>query len=367
MKRLTSIVALFVTSLPAQQYYHARSLGVLPGYDAAQAMAINNKGYVAGYSFRTGSAAEGAFLYSPESCQMIDLGSLGGRSARATGINDDNLVVGSSVNIEGRTRAFGYLNGTMYDLGGPWPSKEMALSVNKFGNAAGSEVTPGGNDPGSAVVYTPGAVKYLPSFEGARVVQATGINEFDQVVGHQVRSSEIVGLIHFPTLPFPPNHGWFRIRPVSADPRIFGLDMGVTPAAINRYGYVTGSVGVATRHAFLSRNFFEPTIDLGTLNPADPGVSSVGFGIDSAGRVVGFSEKVPFGGSIAVLHDGSTMIDLNTRLADSTGWELMSANAISDNGQIVGTGRFNGQQVAFVLLPTSTPHIPPKPCIVGKK
>ena len=116
-------------------------------------------------------------------------------------------------------------------------------------------------------------------------------------------------------------------------------------------------------HAFLSKHFFEPTIDLGTLNPSDPGVTSVGMGLDSAGRVVGFSEKAPYGGAIAFLHDSYQMIDLNTRLVNPAGWELMSANAINDNGWIVGTGRYNAQQVAFVLVPTSIKlPIPPKLC-----
>ena len=52
-----------------------------------------------------------------------------------------------------------------------------------------------------------------------------------------------------------------------------------------------------------------------------------------------------------------TMQDLNSLLAPSSGpgWELDSANAINDAGQIVGEGLVNGQDHAFLLTPTPEP------------
>jgi probable HAF family extracellular repeat protein len=364
MKTFAPGMALLAMSLSAQQY-EAKSLGVLPGYVGAEATAINNKGYVVGYAFGRDQGNEAAFLYDPMPCETYNLGSLGGGTARATGINDYGLAVGYSKNASGLTRAFGYSHGVMYDLGGPQPSEERAFSVNNSGKAAGAEVTPGGNDPGSAVTFAAGQVNYLPLFQGDRVLQATAINEFDQLTGFQIGPGEITGLIHFPNLVYPPDYGWFRIRPVTADARIPGLDLAMMPSAINRYGVVTGSAGLFTKHAFLSKFFFEPTIDLGTLNPADPGVTSVGLGLNNSNRVVGFSEKTPGGGPVAFLHDGTKMMDLNTLLVNPAGWELMSANAINDNGQIVGTGRYQGQQVAFLLNPAT--KYPPPPCTPGKK
>ena len=362
MKTLISFVTLFAASLPAQQYYHAFSLGVLPGYTGAEALAINSKNSIVGYSFGVDAKFDGAFLWTPDACKMIDLGSLGGRTSRATSINDFGLVVGHSANAQGMTRAFAYSQGAMSDLGGPSTSNERAFSVNNSGHAAGSEDTPG-SDPGSAVVYTSQGIQYLPNFQGKRVFAATGINEYDELVGFQFLPGEIAGLIHYPNLTQPPNYGWYRINTVATNPRIPALDLGIQPRAINRSNYVTGAAGIGVMHAFLSKHFFEPTIDLGTLNPSDPGVTSVGMGLDSAGRVVGFSEKAPYGGAIAFLHDSYQMIDLNTRLVNPAGWELMSANAINDNGWIVGTGRYNAQQVAFVLVPTSIKlPIPPKLC-----
>jgi probable HAF family extracellular repeat protein len=361
VKTLFLFVPLFASSLPAQQYYHAFSLGVLPGYTGAEALSINSKNSIVGYSFGVDARRDGAFLWTPDSCKMIDLGSLGGGTARATAINDFGLVVGHSANSQGMTRAFAYSQGVMSDMGGPSTSNERALSVNNAGHAAGSEDTPG-SDPGSAVLYTSQGLQYLPSFQGKHVLAATGINEYDELVGFQILPGEIAGLIHYPNLTQPPNYGWYRINAVAANPRIPALDLGIQPRAINRADYVTGAAGIGVMHAFLSKHFFQ-TIDLGTLNPSDPGVTSVGMGLDSANRVVGFSEKVPSGGPVAFLHDGSTMIDLNTRLVNPAGWELMSANAINDNGWIVGTGRYNGQQVAVVLVPTLKKlGVPPNLC-----
>ncbi len=49
------------------------------------------------------------------------------------------------------------------------------------------------------------------------------------------------------------------------------------------------------------------------------------------------------------------MIDLNTRLIGSTGWTILEASGISDQGVIAGTGMLNGQQQAVVLVPGLLP------------
>ena len=56
------------------------------------------------------------------------------------------------------------------------------------------------------------------------------------------------------------------------------------------------------------------------------------------------------------------MIELKTRLLNPAGWELLEAAAINDGGEIAGTGSYNGQQQAFVLLPRKSPFYLPFPC-----
>lgn len=45
------------------------------------------------------------------------------------------------------------------------------------------------------------------------------------------------------------------------------------------------------------------------------------------------------------------MSDLNSFLPANSGWELFIANGINERGQIIGTGRFNGQNRGFLLTP----------------
>jgi len=72
--------------------------------------------------------------------------------------------------------------------------------------------------------------------------------------------------------------------------------------------------------------------------------------INDAGFIVGSS-----GGAAALVRPDGTAVNLDTwlnnnaPLADSTQWFLTVANAINDNGQIVGYGNFNGAQRGFVL------------------
>lgn len=51
------------------------------------------------------------------------------------------------------------------------------------------------------------------------------------------------------------------------------------------------------------------------------------------------------------------MLDLNSLLADTTGWELTSAIEINNLGQIIGSGLLNGEQRGFVLTPIPEPVV----------
>lgn len=174
------------------------------------------------------------------------------------------------------------------------------------------------------------------------------MNDYDQVVGVlQLDVTTYLAMIYYPDL-----GKWYQIRPVAPEAGGFGLELATYPKAVNRYGHVTGAVGnIPWQHAFLSQAFYLPTQDLGTLNPADLGTVSSGAAINRNGWVVGDSTKVTGGDGLAFLYDGSSMIDLNTRLIGSPGWQLVSARAINDSGQIAGRGIHNGRTEAFVLLP----------------
>jgi len=99
--------------------------------------------------------------------------------------------------------------------------------------------------------------------------------------------------------------------------------------------------------------------------------SSAALGINNSGDVVGFSNSglpditlffAPFleavGSNLhAFLYSKGTMYDLTRQLVNGSGWQLCSATAINDAGQIVGTGIIQEQQHAFLLTPVTPPQV----------
>jgi probable HAF family extracellular repeat protein len=79
--------------------------------------------------------------------------------------------------------------------------------------------------------------------------------------------------------------------------------------------------------------------------------------VNNEGQVVGFVRSY-VGGSTnhAMLFSDGQRQDLNDLIDSSAGWTLTEANAINDNGWIVGTGKnASGQSHAFLLTPVPEP------------
>jgi probable HAF family extracellular repeat protein len=108
-----------------------QDLGTLPGGTDAQALLINERGQVIGYSY-TGSTqssmcsplgtpfplAISSFLWE-KGKGMVDLGGFGGTCTGATDLNNQGQVVGfSSVTGDAFARAFLWEHGSIHDLGG---------------------------------------------------------------------------------------------------------------------------------------------------------------------------------------------------------------------------------------------------------
>lgn len=298
---------------------------------------------------QTGSVAwsndSSAFLF--KNCTSRNLGSLAGGTTQANALNKNDVVVGKSFK-NGKFHAFSWSNGVIKDLGGSL--NEEATAINFWGDIAGIESVDG-TLAATGVKYVDGVVgamaKFLvnPPSGFANAPRVAAMNDSRVVVGAVGSTSSNIAAISF-------NFGaqWQRLQGVP------GLEFNTEPAAVNYLGHVTGVAGQGLPRAFISRDPTQPATDLGTL---PGGAFSVGSGINSYDRVVGLADKNG-GGPFAMLHDGTTMVDLNTRLWNPSGWVLKLAADINDKGQIVGFGSFNGGMHAFLLLPmTQAPLVPP--------
>ncbi len=103
--------------------------------------------------------------------------------------------------------------------------------------------------------------------------------------------------------------------------------------------------GMTSSHAFLWYN--GKMMDLGVL-PGD--TNSQALCINNSGQVVGISKPSQRSG-LAFCWQNGHMVDLNTLISASSGWVLEKAEGINNKGQIVGSGKHNGKDRAFLLTP----------------
>lgn len=302
--------------------------------------AVNATGQVAGYSLINGDSH--AFLFANGTMQ--DIGTLGGPYSYAFGINDGGKVVGraSTAGASG-DRAFVYSKDSgIVDLNTSLPPGTNATLSYATGINNAEQIAAFGeaeNQGVRAFLYANGAIQDLGTLGGYNSF-SQGINQVGWVTGY---SSVASGYSHA----FLYSMGKMRDLGTLGGIESFGI-------AVNNTGQVTGTSYTATypdnsafKHAFLYANGVMK--DLGTLG----GTFSWGYGINSVGQVVGNATDSS-GASRAFLYSLTTgMVDLNTLLPDNSGWRLLSANAISDKGQVTGFGLLNGVGThAFLLTPT---------------
>lgn len=354
--------------------YVVTDLGSLGGM-TANANGINNSGQVVGSSKTAGDAATRAYRTAPNKPIKVaadDLGTLGGAFSEGTSINASGQVAGRSATADVGpfgstvTRAFRADPGApMIDLGTLAPSG----GVNGFNNSGANGINDAANVVGFATVPVdlcgssshafrtfPGetinpAVSNLGTlvpypYANCRSSTAYGVNSLSLTVGDSATNVS-TGY---------PYHA-FRYTPFGGMVDIGTLGGRDSLAyAVNDLGEIVGKSDLpypaTSPHAFMSQgSLIVSMIDIGTLG----GSYSVAYAINKRyladSQVVGDSTT----SGDAAIHafrytgnvlNGGSMVDLNSLIAANSGWELISARGINDNGQIVGSGWRDG--VKFV-------------------
>lgn len=154
-----------------------QDLGTLPGANASSAFAINNQGQIAGAS------GTHAVLWSAGA--LRDLGTLGGQTSEAHGLNNQGMVVGVSDTSAG-PHAFLWKDGSMQDLGVlPGDTSSRADHINDSGIVVGASEGGGGV---RAFLWTSADGMQPLDSSSDTYSEAFAVNNLGQVVGESSSS-----------------------------------------------------------------------------------------------------------------------------------------------------------------------------------
>jgi CSLREA domain-containing protein len=269
-----------------------------------------------------GSATFPSSVRATGTYTLTDLGTLGGSTSSAVGINEAGQVIGSSVTAGGQQHAFIWGNGILTDLGTLGGNTSFVSDINDAGQVVGQSYTPGGQI--HAFVWDSGTMTDLGTL-GGNTSQPVAIIDTGQVIGQ----SQTAG---------GQQHAFVWDNGIMTDLGTLGGDNSRS-LAINEAGQVVGLSDAAggQQHAFLWDN--GTMTDLGTLG----GVFSYPEAINESGQVVGDSQIS--GDQHAFIWEDGVMSDLGT-----LGGSFISAKDINEAGQVIGASYLAGNIVGHAFI-----------------
>lgn len=254
------------------------------------------------------------------------LGSLGGGTSFARGINEAGTIVGEATLANGQTHAFYWqaCERRMEDLGTRGGDHSMALAINNRGLVTGTSKSSAGQYCGEGVVWDlnrNGAVTVLPDHTPGFMYncsQPLAINDAGVIAG--VSNGKAVR--------------WVKGKLEELKPFVGGDNC--LPTGINEQGVITGQCNTFSgSHGFLWKNGV--MIDIGSLGGGFVGIGD----INNAGQVAGYGET-PAGQLQAFLYRNGTFSGLQ-----SLGG-YANARALSENGLAAGEAMTGNQSLHAV-------------------
>jgi probable HAF family extracellular repeat protein len=240
--------------------------------------------------------------------------------------------------------------------------EQTAFGINELGNVSGSQA---GRNP-----YRTTSIPYNPAvLEGTRwtvmdialvyprgtrqgvyadIYSLVDINE----AGYTVGSRRRYGLAGSSAIMIAPPYNGVRS---AAD--VIYLPTGGAANAINDNNLIVGTSAASSGTPAFA--FLYDGVNVNNLGTLAGGSSSGAYDINERDVVVG-SSQTSSGGHAFVWDAASGMRDLNDLIA-APGWVLVSAVAINNAGDIVGTGLLNGQSHGFLLTNGLPPVIQNEP------
>lgn len=297
--------ALSCAAIPAiAQNCSMISLGHLPGATISLANSINYSGQI------VGNSGPHAFLY--DNGKITDLGTLGGPTSYAYGVNLQTQIVGYADTAVGTTHAFLSDHGTMTDLGTLGGANSYAYGINDLGQIVGQAQTATGSY--HAFLFQNGSMTDLGSLPGDSSI-AYRINNSGQIVG-----SSYINATDFH--PFLYDNGVMTdlgVLPGTTDGEAFSINAGGTIV-----GYLESADGSMVRGFTYGGGSMN---GLGTLS----GNASYGNDINEAGNIVGYS-TLNNGNTHGLLFEPTITYDLGTLPRGTFSYAL----AINANNVVVG-------------------------------
>jgi probable HAF family extracellular repeat protein len=328
--------------------YTLTDLGSLGGGDT-QAFDLNDSAQVVGYS-RTSSLQSRAFLW--DDGEMANLGVVNGDDfqSAATDVNGLGHAVGTSTLKNGFARAALWRNGSIIGLTPelpPYEGTSFAAAINDHGHIVGA-IDDDSSQSYEGILWANGSRTTLGGLGGGSTRPAD-INTAGQIVG---ASSTPLGLAHAFLWQ---TGGMTNLGVLEGD-----QDSGAS--ALNADGVIVGTSGRLDENTGVT---YRPFIYSNGVMSAIPVTSSEAYATDinDAGVVVGIMRtsgaSSPYHAWIYV--DG-VVTNLNSLIPAGSGLHLAYANAINNNGEIVGLAYdAQGNAHGFLLTPGGSDEPPPPP------